>query len=345
FVAEYGQPGTKFIVRGTPWMMESVRGDKIFVRGISDPTGAIPSWIGEEIPVPYEIAAEVGEVRRVTEEEYRKRKSLGEISRMLAEKYSADETTIRRALTETYEQCEEGLPVPSDRLLTIEEWDDFIIINSHLGTLVNRTLARLVGHVLSDEAGVSIGIQQDPYRIVLQTMGAVDADDVQKVLQRLAGTEVKELAVAASKRTGLFKRRLVHVARRFGAISKWTDFSSITLRQLAKSFEGTVIMDEAVRETLERDMDIPHTKEVLQAIARHEIQLKVVKTVAGEATPIARIGLERISRKTDLIPTEKLGQILVGSAKARILNEVKTIVCTNCWKYVEMKRVKDIPAT
>src|SRR5439155_1220735 len=53
FVAEYGQPGTKFIVRGTPWMMQSIRGDKIFVRGISDPTGAIPSWIGEEIPVPF----------------------------------------------------------------------------------------------------------------------------------------------------------------------------------------------------------------------------------------------------------------------------------------------------
>jgi len=344
FVAEYGQPGTKFIVRGTPWMMESIRGDKIFVRGISDPTGAIPSWIGEEIPVPYEIAAEVGEVRRVTEEEYRKRKSLGEISRMLAEKYSADETTIRRALTETYDQCEEGLPVPSDRLLTIEEWDDFIIINSHLGTLVNRTLARLVGHVLSDEAGVSIGIQQDPYRIVLQTMGAVDADDVQKVLQRLAGTEVKELAVAASKRTGLFKRRLVHVARRFGAISKWTDFSSITLRQLAKSFEGTVIMDEAVRETQEKDMDVPHTEKVLKAIASKDIAVKTVKA-GGEATPIARIGLERISRKADIIPTEKMNLILVGSAKARILNEVKTLVCTSCWKYVEMRRVKDIPAT
>ena len=104
-------------------------------------------------------------------------------------------------------------------------------------------------------------------------------------------------------------------------------------------------MDEAIRETLEKDMDIPHTKEVLQSIAKQEIQLKVVKTVAGEATPIARIGLERISRKTDLIPTEKLDQILVGSTKARILNEVKTLVCTSCWKYIEMKRVKDIPIT
>ena len=178
-----------------------------------NPSVRVPSWIGEEIPVPYEIAAEVGEVRRVTEEEYRKRKSLGEISRMLAEKYSADETTIRRALTETYDQCEEGLPVPSDRLLTIEEWDDFIIINSHLGTLVNRTLARLVGHVLSDEAGVSIGIQQDPYRVVLQTMGTVDADDVQKVLQRLADTDVKELAVACVRCGSEVTRRDGRTAR------------------------------------------------------------------------------------------------------------------------------------
>ncbi len=344
FVAEYGQPGTKFIVRGTPWMMQTIRGDKIFVRGISDPTGAIPSWVGEEIPVPYQVASEVGEIRRITEEQYLQGRKLKEISEDFAEKYPADAATIAHALTETYDQCEEGLPVPSDKLLTIEEWDDFIIINSHMGTLVNRTLARLVSHTLSDEAGVSIGIQQDPYRIVLQTVGAVDTDDVRNVLQRLAGTDVTELAITASKRTGLFKRRLVHVARRFGAISKWTDFSSITLRQLAKSFEDTVIMDEAVRETLEKDMDIVHTEQVLKAIAAKEIALKIVKA-SGEPTPIARIGIERISRRADLIPTEKMSQILVGSTKARILNEVKTLVCTSCWKYVEMKRVKDIPAT
>src|SRR5437879_12336315 len=106
------------------------------------------------------------------------------------------------------------------------------------------------------------------------------------MVRRLSEIEVDDVAITASKRTGVFKRRLVHVARRFGAISKWTDFSSITLRQLAKSFEGTVIMDEAVRETLEREKNIPHTKAVLQSIAKHEIQLKVVKTEGEEAKPI-----------------------------------------------------------
>src|SRR5947199_1176468 len=95
FVAEYGQPGTKFIVRGTPWMMESIRGDKIFVRGISDPTGAIPSWIVEEILVPYEIAAEVGEVGRVTAEVYRKRMRVGEISGVMAEEDDARGSVTR----------------------------------------------------------------------------------------------------------------------------------------------------------------------------------------------------------------------------------------------------------
>src|SRR5260370_29489502 len=145
--------------------------------------------------------------------------------------------------------------------------------------MVYRTLAWLIGHLFYYESGVSVGIQQDPYRIFFQAVGGVDANDVVKMVRRLSEIEVDEVAITASKRTGLFKRRLVHVARRFGAISKWPDFSSITLRQLAKSFERTVIMDEAVRETLERDMDIPHTKQALRSIAKREIQLKVVKTM------------------------------------------------------------------
>src|SRR5947199_8089630 len=215
------------------------------------------------------------------------------IAQTLSQDDPADSKTLERAISETYEQYEQGLPVPNDHLLTVEEWDDFIIVNSHMGTLVNRTLARLIGHLLSDEAGVSVGIQQDPYRIVFQAVGGVRDNEVVKMVRRLSEIEVDEVAITACKTTGLFKRRLVHVARRFGAIPRWTMFSSITLRQIAKSFERTDIIDEAVRETLERDMDIPHTKEVLHAIARHEIQLKVVKTVSGEATPIARIGLER----------------------------------------------------
>ena len=47
--------------------------------------------------------------------------------------------------------------------------------------------------------------------------------------------------------------------------------------------------------------------------------------------------------KTDLIPPERMRAVLVESAKARLLNETGTFVCTNCWDYTEMIRIKDLP--
>ena len=64
---------------------------------------------------------------------------------------------------------------------------------------------------------------------------------------------------------------------------------------------------------------------------------------AAEASAIARIGIERISRKTDLIPPEKMKRILLESAKVRILNESRTLVCPNCLAYAHIERVKDMP--
>ena len=61
------------------------------------------------------------------------------------------------------------------------------------------------------------------------------------------------------------------------------------------------------------------------------------------ATPIARVGIERVSMKTDLIPPERMRAVLIESAKARLLNETCVFVCTNCWDYIEMLRAKDLP--
>ncbi|MEM3521842.1 MAG: hypothetical protein QXD78_02205, partial [Candidatus Bathyarchaeia archaeon] len=215
-------------------------------------------------------------------------------------------------------------------------------INAHFGTLVNRTLARLLGYMLSEKAGFTVGIQQDPYRIVIQTTDLANSEEIIKALKSLSEINIVELAKKASIRTGLFKRRMIHVARRFGAISKWVDFNSISLKQLMESFEGTAILDEAIKETLEKDLDIPNTEKVLKKIANGEIKIVKIDN-KGKPTPITEIGLERISMKTDLIPPEKMKRILLESTKARILNEVRSFVCTSCWKYVTMLRIKDLP--
>jgi ATP-dependent Lhr-like helicase len=247
-----------------------------------------------------------------------------------------------RALRETVAQVEANLPVPSDRLITIEEWQGYVIIHAHFGSLVNRTLARLIGHVLSERIGYTIGVQQDPYRIVVEVGGRASAKDVEKILRELPSMPIEELAIAATTKTGLFKRRLVHVARRFGALKRWADFSRVSLSQLQKSFEGTVIYEEAIKETLRTDMDLEATLDALKAIKGGKIKLKVLKT-NGNPTPIASIGIERIARKSDLIPPEKMRRVLIESAKVRLLSEARTFACMNCLAYVKTMRIMDLP--
>jgi len=184
-------------------------------------------------------------------------------------------------------------------------------------------------------------VQQDPYRIVVQTSGTAGAQKVADTIHQLRKMDIHGMVIESTKKTGLFKRRLVHVAKRFGAITKWADFGSVNLRQLMKSFEGTVIMEEALKETLEKDLDLANTIRILQQIdTNFEI---VVATPTEQPSPIARIGIERISRKTDLIPAEKMRRILIESTKARILNESRTLACPKCFAFARIVRVKDMP--
>jgi ATP-dependent Lhr-like helicase len=345
FMAEYGKPGTKFIIRGSPWQIVHTTEDKVYVRSVDDPTGAIPSWIGEEIPVPFQIAQEVAWLRGFVEEKMQSGLSAEEVSVLLSERYPADKDTIMRALAETIEQVNAGLAVPTDKRIVLEDWEDFVIIHANFGSLANRALAQLLGEALSDKLGHGIVVQHDPYRIFVQTMGAANVARIIEVfdeLQSMPEDSVKGALTKSTVKTGLFKRRVIHVARRFGALKKWADFSSVSLQKLVTSFEGTPIYDEGLKEVFTKDLDADGLAKVLGSIRDGEVQLEGLET-GGNATPVARVGLERVSMKTDLIPPDRMRAVLVESAKARLLNETGTFVCTNCWDYLEMARVNDLP--
>jgi ATP-dependent Lhr-like helicase len=97
-----------------------------------------------------------------------------------------------------------------------------------------------------------------------------------------------------------------------------------------------------LKEVFTKDLDADGLVRVLSKIRDGEIQLQVLET-GDNVTPVARVGLERVSMKTDLIPPKRMRAVLVESAKARLLNETGNFVCTNCWDYLEMIRVKDLP--
>lgn len=345
FMAEYGKPGTKFIIRGSPWQIIHATEDKVYVRPVEDPTGSIPSWIGEEIPVPYEVAQEVAEVRGFVEKEIQQGCTLQEISRELAERYPADSENILHAIEETVEQVQNGYPVPTPKRIVIEDWNEFVIIHCNFGSLINRALAQLLGQVLSDKLGRGIVVQHDPYRIFVQTMGAMSASGLVEVLEEikdLPETAIRNTLTLSTVKTGLFKRRVIQVARRFGALKKWADFSSVSLTKLISSFEGTPIYEEGLKEVFSKDLDADGLVMVLDRLRSGDARLQPIET-GGNVTPVARVGIERVSMKTDLIPPQQMRMVLVESARARLLNETGNFVCTNCWDYMELIRLKDLP--
>ena len=345
FMAEYGKPGTKFIIRGSPWLIIHTTEEKVYVRPVDDPTGSIPSWIGEEIPVPYEIAQELAEIRGFVEEKTHSGASGEQISALIAERYPADKETILHALEETLEQVHGGFPVPTPKRIVIEDWTEFIIIHSNFGSLVNRAFAQFLGQILSDKLGRGIVVQHDPYRIFVQTMGAMTAERFVEVLREIQGMneqEIRNTLTLSTVKTGLFKRRVIQVARRFGALKKWADFGSISIQKLITSFEGTPIYEEGLKEVFSKDLDGDGLVMVLGRLHDGLVRLQVVET-GGNATPVARVGIERVSMKTDLIPPEQMRAVLVESAKARLLNETGNFVCSACWDYMESIRIKDLP--
>ncbi|MEM1550707.1 MAG: DEAD/DEAH box helicase, partial [Candidatus Bathyarchaeia archaeon] len=345
FVAEYGKPGVKFIIRGSPWKIVNIEGDRIYVKPIEDPTGAIPSWVGEEIPVPFEVAQEVGLIRAFVEEKIKGDFSPDEIAVELSKRYPADEKTILDAISETVEHVKMGYPAPTDRRIIMEEWEDFIILHCNFGSLTNRALAQLLGHMLSEMTGYSVIVQHDPYRIFIQTMEKIEPKGILKIIHELkdySEEQIKNILTRAVVKTGIFKRHLIHVARRFGAIQKSVDFESVSLRNLVKSFEDTVIYEETLKEVFTKDLDLKNLINVLGRIKRGEIEVVYIKT-GGELTPIARVGMERVSMKTDLIPPDKMRRIMIESAKARLLSETRTFICTECCDYIEMVTIKDLP--
>jgi len=302
-------------------------------------------WIGEEIPVPFEVAQEVGRIRDIVEERLKQGFPPEKIAEELSEEYPSDKETILRALNETIEHVKSGFPTPTDKRIIIEDWEDFVIIHANFGSLTNRALAQLIGEFLSEKIGYSVVIQHDPYRIFVQTMGAVNSDQIVALfneMRMMSDQSVKDALTRATVKTGIFKRRMIHVARRFGALKKWVDFSNVSLQRLIKSFEGTPIFEEALKEVFTKDLDLEKLLYVLKKLREGEIYVEKIET-DGMATPIARVGIERVSMKTDLIPPERMRAVLIESAKARLLNETCVFVCTNCWDYIEMLRAKDLP--
>lgn len=337
FVSEYGEVGVKFVEAGRCWKIEQVYGNKVYVKAEEDPTGAVPNWVGDEIPVPVEVAAEVGMLRRRYAEELEK----GAAERYLdelTEDYPLSKDAAEDALKEVAEQRTAGLPIPSDRLITVERWDKYVVIQAAFGHKINRLLARAVGHSISEQIGQSVAVHQDPYRMVIEA--DVSPAMVVSILEELHRGDLKTATEKALERSGIFKRRIIHAGKKCGAIAKDADYASVSISGLIEALRDTPVYEEAMSMIFHDDLDLEGAKDALRKISAGDIEVRVVES--DGLTPIARIGVEEISRRGEIVSPERLRGLLRQSTRARINDTFLVAVCTNCWNFVELRRVSDL---
>ena len=336
-VSEYGEVGVKFVEAGRCWKVEQIYGNKVYVKAEEDPTGAVPNWVGDEIPVPREVAAEVGMIRRRYAEELGKgteSKYLDELAMV----YPAPREALLDALKEVAEQHEARLPIPSERAVTVEKWDKYLVIQAAFGHRVNRLLARVIGHILSERIGQSVAVHQDPYRIVIEA--EVSPAMVVSAIEELHMVDLKSATEKAVEHSGIFKRRLIHAGKKCGAIAKDADYASVSISGIIEALRDTPVYEEAMSMIFHDDFDLAGAVDVVEKMSAGAIEVKEVDYEG--LTPIARIGVEEISRRGEIVSPERLRALLKQSTRARINDTFLVVVCTNCWNFLELRKVADL---
>jgi len=310
FVVGWVHTGAVFITKGQLWRVLEIADGKLTVEPARKVQGELPSWEGEQIPVPFPVASEVGKIRR---------------SRSIR-KYSHDAENVRFADTFLSEMDRNRTAVSSDELIVLENTDDGVICNICAGHKANEALGRVLSALISAKFGTTVGIELDAYRILLRLPSNVRAPDVRDILTTLDPAHMPGILRLALKRTALFKWKLVQVAKKFGAIDPDADFERISIHRLLEFFDNTIIQQEAYRELLSDYMD--------SATAGCIVTLIRSGKIAVSTGPLSIIGAEGILSSRDQIPPPTEDHAVITAVKRRLESDDVVLCCMNCrdWK-------------
>lgn len=335
FVAEHGEPGTTFIVKGSPWRILSVDRGKVLVEPVEDITSAVPAWEGELIPVPKEIAQEVGEIRKKVSKMIEKEKEDKKIIKDVQKEYPISKEACRKVIDYIKEQRKKQKIVPTDEKILVESDGKFVVIHSCAGTLINQTFSRFLSALLISDLGRSVSVKCDPYRIMIE---GVNKEKVLDIINQNDAEDFEIIIDNTLEKTQMFKWRLIHVAKRFGAIRRDAKWDRMNIKKLVKSFRNTPIFEEAKKEVYLEKLDVKGAKKYFQKIKDNKIEV-----VVGEdknLSPIGEVGVQYQFR--ELIGPEKPEKEIFEVFKNRLLTTKVRLVCMRCGEYSLTKPVKMI---
>jgi len=316
FVASFAEQYAMFIAKGRTWRIVEMREDEILVEEARE-IGSVPSWTGSDIPVPFEVAMEVGRLRRTRD----------------FKGYNGNRNSVD-TISQYLKEQDEHWPMPSDKTVTIEIGDRLAIINCCFGTCVNETLSKIFAALLTARIGESVGVSTDPYRIILELPRNISKDIILQTFTNIRPGTIEALAKMTILNSTFLRWRFAYVAKKFGIIEKDADHRFMNFTKLFELHRDTPAYREAVNKVLWEDLDIENTENVVSMIADGSIEVKVGS--------ISRIGMEGIVRSKELMQPLRADHTILMALKKRLENETLYASCINCQSQYRF-RVGDAP--
>ena len=266
------QPEEIFLLHGRTWKVVEYRDGELLVETVQE-IGQEPRWAGEDLPVPFDVAQEIGAVRR--------QGGWGDYPLTERDRTRLEE---RRALAM---RLGSGA---NDQRLTVTAHGRLVVYGACFGTRTNETLALAASGLLTARLGARVDIAAvEPTWFVLELPLAVDdaalldsvriePDSLAPLIERLVPTGLD------------YRWVFLAVARKLGVIPASADPRDLrTLEPLLGASRSNPLGEEVLDKTLHDRYDLPHAEEVLR-----RVRSGAVEVVATPPSPISDGPLERL---------------------------------------------------
>jgi ATP-dependent Lhr-like helicase len=324
FVVNFAGPGEIFIQGGEMWRITEVdeEEEEVSVSPVEDPSGEVPSWTGQEIPVPLQVAQEVGEIREWAAGQFGAGDDSDAVADAVTEQYPTDAHTAAEAIEQL---ADHDAPMPTDDRVLVEFDGDVIVVNACFGHTTNETLGRMLSALLGQQTGSSIGLDVDPYRIELDVPRGVAGVDVVELLETTDPDHVASIIELSLKNADNLQFKLAQVAAKFGALKRWRGRGAASFRRqrLMEALSDTPMYDEAVRELLHEDLAVEDAADVLEAIQSGHLTVETT----GDRTAVGAGGR---SSGRELLSPENADASVIQTVKERIQNDQMILFCCHC---------------
>ncbi|MEM3926968.1 MAG: DEAD/DEAH box helicase [Desulfurococcaceae archaeon] len=282
----------------------------------------IPHWEGENIPVEYEIAREVGKCIRYL-------KTRGDLPEEYLDLAKNIEINASR---------QDLANIGDDKTIYIDRIEDhnLILINIYGGSKVNALLKDILKYELKSRYPfIDINVYSSPYLIALQVRGHHNSKEILEIISSILRNLEQYLDTNMLKNVVKLSQtlywRIYQVAQRFGAI---TPGENVISRKMLEAFIDTIIGDEALKEVFLKDYDISSLKALANEIKAGNVNIYTRLYKDFSPHHLVILGYIELPITKEIITLNKVEYF------NKLLERNISLICVKCGYSVEGK-VKD----